>query len=155
SVVGLIIIGILLVVAEVIIVPGTTLVGILGLLAIGLGIYLSFEYFEPSTSWWILGGSLLAFGVTVFYGFKSKTWERFSLSGAIESKVNEGLTTSLKAGDVGVAISALRPVGKAEFENKEYEVKSFGEYIEDGTEIVIVKIEINNIFVEASKNQES
>lgn len=155
SVVGLIIIGIILVVVEVILVPGTTLVGILGMLAIILGIYLGFEYFDQATGWWIMAGSSLIFALTVFYGFKSKTWEKFSLKGSIKSKVNEGLTSALQPGDIGTTISVLRPVGKAEFNEKEYEVKSFGEYIESGTEIRIVKVEMNNIFVEAPKNQES
>lgn len=148
SVLSLIIVGVLLVIAEVLFVPGTTLVGILGLLAMVFGIYLSYEYFGQSTGIWVTAGSSVLFIIAVVYGFKSKTWEKFSLKGTMDSKVNEGLTAALREGDTGITSSVLRPIGKAEFADKEYEVKSYGEYIESGTEIKIVKIEMNNIIVE-------
>ena len=66
----------------------------------------------------------------------------------MQGKVNEGLTVGLKEEDEGFAVSTLKPVGKAEFNDKEYEVRSFGSYIEAGTKIKIVKIEMNNILVE-------
>lgn len=148
SVVLLIVIGIGLVIVEVLFVPGTTLVGILGILALILGVYLSFEYFGPTAGWWVTGGASLFFVTAVVYGFKSNTWDKFSLKGTIKSKVNEGLTSSLQAGDIGVATSVLKPVGKAEFDEKEYEVKSLGEYIDSGIKVRIIKLELNNIFVE-------
>jgi membrane-bound ClpP family serine protease len=62
--------------------------------------------------------------------------------------VNEGLTAKLQVAQRGVAISSLRPIGKAEFEGKTYEVKTFGDYIDSGTKIEIIKIEQNNIYVQ-------
>ena len=51
-------------------------------------------------------------------------------------------------GDTGTAISTLKPYGKAEFDDVEYEVRSDGNYINDGEEIVIQRIAGKNIYVE-------
>lgn len=148
TVISLVVLGLIFVLIELLFIPGTTVVGILGFVSTVVGIYLSFDYFGSSTGWWFTLGSSLFFAITLYYSFKSGTWERFSLKSAMQNKVNEGLTAELKEGDEGTAVSTLKPVGKAEFDNKEYEVKSFGDYVEPGTRIKIVKIDINNILVE-------
>ncbi len=148
TVISLVVLGLIFVLIELLFIPGTTVVGILGFVSTVVGIYLSFDYFGSSTGWWFTLGSSIFFAITLYYSFKSRTWERFSLKSAMQSKVNEGLTAELKEGDEGTAVSTLKPVGKAEFDNKEYEVKSFGDYVEPGTRIKIVKIDINNILVE-------
>lgn len=148
TVISLVAVGILLLIAEVLFVPGTTIVGILGFLAAILGIYLSFEYFGTVVGGWFTFGSTVAFGIALYYSFKSKTWDKFSLKDTNSGKVNENLTESLSVGDEGVSISVLKPVGKAEFGDKEFEVKTLGDYVESGTRIKIIKIEKNNIVVE-------
>jgi membrane-bound ClpP family serine protease len=75
-------------------------------------------------------------------------WNRFSLKNTIDSKVNEGQADLLKEGEEGTAISALRPMGKADFEGKQYEVSSLGPFIESGTKIKIIKIASHHIIVE-------
>lgn len=148
TVIALIAAGLALIIVEVIFVPGTTLVGIIGLIAAGFGIYLSFDYFGPEVGWWTVVGTVVLFGVTLYFSFKGNTWDRFSLKNTISGKVNEGLTTPLKVGEQGKALSAIRPMGKAEFSSGEYEVRSMGNYIDSGTAIRIIKISSNNIFVE-------
>ncbi len=145
---GLVFIGFILILLEILFVPGTTFVGILGFIATIGGIYLSFEYFGVATGWWFTLGCALFFFLSLYYSFKMKTWERFSLKGSMQGKFNEGSTDGLNQNDEGVTISTLKPVGKAEFNNKEYEVKSFGEYIEPETKVRIVNISNNSILVE-------
>jgi membrane-bound ClpP family serine protease len=147
-VVSLVLFGLLLLVVEVIFVPGTTVVGVAGFVFLVLGIGLAFRYFGSEVGWITTGGAALAFGVVFYFSFKTNVWKRFSLKSAIKSKVNEGETENLVAGEEGVAISALRPVGKAELTSKVYEVKTQGQYLDSGTRIRIVKIISNQIFVE-------
>ncbi|MEM7108194.1 MAG: NfeD family protein [Bacteroidota bacterium] len=147
-VLGLVFMGFILVLIEILFVPGTTVVGILGFIATVGGIYLSFDYFGATTGWWFTLGCTLFFVLSLYYSFKMKTWERFSLKDSMKGKFNEGFTKSLKKDDQGTTLSTLKPVGKAEFDNKEYEVKSFGQYIEPHTRIRIVSINKNNILVE-------
>lgn len=147
-VLSLVSVGFFLIILEILFVPGTTVIGILGFVATVVGIYLSFNYFGTTTGMWFSFGCTFIFVMALVYSFKRKTWERFSLKDSMKGKFNEGLTVDLKEEDEGITISTLRPIGKAEFNNKEYEVKSFGDYIEPGTRIKIVKIDKNNILVE-------
>jgi len=143
--------GILLIIAEVIFVPGTTVVGILGFVSAVIGIFLGFEYFGSTTGWWIFAGTSLTFGVALYLGFRGDTWNRFSLKDTSLGKFNEGYSSKLQIAERGTALSALRPIGKAEFNNKQYEVRSYGNYIDSSTEIEIVKIDGNRIYVEPLK----
>jgi membrane-bound ClpP family serine protease len=61
--------------------------------------------------------------------------------------VNEGLLNGLEVGQEGTAVSALRPIGKAELGTQQVEVRTHGEYLDSGTKIKIVKIELNQITV--------
>ena len=147
-VLSLVFIGFVFILLEILFVPGTTVVGILGFIATIAGIYLSFNYFGTTTGMWFSVGCTFVFLLALVYSFKTKTWERFSLKDSMQGKFNEDLTIDLKEQEEGVTISSLKPIGKAEFNNKEYEVKSFGDYIDPGTQIRIVKIDKNNILVE-------
>ena len=147
-VLSLVFIGFVFILLEILFVPGTTVIGILGFIATIGGIYLSFNYFGTTTGMWFSFGCTFVFLLALVYSFKTKTWERFSLKDSMQGKFNEDLTIDLKEQEEGVTISSLKPIGKAEFNNKEYEVKSFGDYIEPGTHIRIVKIDKNNILVE-------
>jgi len=75
-------------------------------------------------------------------------WGRFALKSTSSSKVNEGEVEELSTGQEGIALSALRPVGKAELANRTYEVKTIGSFVDAGTKIRIIKILSNQIFVE-------
>ena len=150
-VLALISVGLILIVVEIIFVPGTTFVGITGLISAIIGVYFSFVYFGSSIGFGFLLFSAVLFGVALYFGFRGKTWDRFSLKSSIRSKVNEGLTAKLQIAQRGTALSSLRPVGKAEFDGKTYEVKTHGDYIDSGTEVEIIKIEQNSIYVEPIK----
>ncbi len=147
-VLSLIAFGLSLIVAEIVFVPGTTLVGIVGFAFLVFGVSLSFRYFGTTTGWVTTGGTTVAFFVVFYLCFKSNVWSRFSLNSKIDSKVNEGETTGLAVGVEGVTLSSLRPIGKAELNNKVYEVKTFGNYLDTGKKIRIVEILSNQIVVE-------
>ena len=138
TVISLILFGLFLIVVEIIFVPGTTLVGIVGFVFLILGIGLSFNYFGSETGWITVGVSSVASGLILYYSFKANVWTRFSLKSSSNSKVNEGELDSLTVGSEGHAVSALRPVGKPDIENKMYEVKTLGEYLDSGKKIRVI-----------------
>lgn len=147
---ALILIGIGLIIIEIIFVPGTTIVGVLGFLMGGYGIYLGYDYFGNTTGHIVLTSSVTLAFVCIFYSFKSGAWKKFANKSVIKSKVNEGLTLDLKEGDLGQSASSLKPIGKGIFNDKEYEVTSQGNFISEKQSIKIIKIEKNKIFVESS-----
>lgn len=146
----LILLGIGLIIIEIIFIPGTTIVGILGFVLGGYGIYLGYSYFGSTTGHIILGASLILAFTAIFYSFKSNVWKSFSNNSVINSKVNDGLTLGLKEGDVGESISSLKPIGKALFGDKEYEVSSRGNFITEKQSVKIIKIDKNKIYVESN-----
>jgi membrane-bound ClpP family serine protease len=148
TVISLILFGLLLLIAEIIFVPGTTLVGLVGFIFMAVGVGLSFRYFGSGMGWTIVGGTSVVSGLLIYLAFKANVWSRFALKSSIDSKVNEGELNELKPGQEGSALSALRPVGKAELGGKTFEVKTNGEYIETGTRIRIIRITSNQIIVE-------
>lgn len=147
-VLSLIGIGLLLLIIEVIFIPGTSVAGLVGFTLIIVGLILSFNYFGSSTGWIIVGGTSVVAGVIFFWTFRTKPWKQFALKSSIQSKVNEGDTIGLEAGLEGKTVSALRPMGKAELAGKLFEVTSLNGYIESNTKIRIIKVSPNQILVE-------
>lgn len=148
TVISLILFGLALIVAEIIFVPGTTLVGIVGFVFLVLGAGLSFNYFGNNTGWAVTAGTAVASALILYFAFRANVWGRFSLKSTNTGKVNEGELDGITEGTEGVALSALRPSGKAELDKKTYEVRTMGNYVESGTRIRVMQIVSNQIIVE-------
>jgi len=148
TVIALILFGLILIIAEIIFIPGTTIVGILGFLFLIVGVGFSFQYFGSETGWITVSISAAVSGLLLYYSFKSNVWGRFSSKSKIDSRVNEGLLDKIQVGNEGVTLSTLRPFGNAEVNDQIIEVKTFGNYLESGTKIKVVQINLNQIIVE-------
>jgi membrane-bound ClpP family serine protease len=147
-IIALLLIGLALIIVELVFIPGTTVVGVLGLIFSIVGIVFCYKHFGSDTGFYVLMGMLITTLVTLFFSFRSGAWSKFSLKTAIESRVNEGMLASLRVGDEGKTLSTLRPIGKAEFNSKQYEVKTVGDYVESGKTVRISQIQLNQIIVE-------
>jgi len=147
-VVSAIMFGLGLIIIEIIFVPGTTIVGIIGLLFSIFGIYLSYDYFGPSVGNVVLTITAAITVISFVISIRSGVWEKLGLKSANLSRVNEGYNLDLNVGDEGMTISALRPVGKAEFGDKVYEVTTMGNFLGSGERVKIIKIRVNKIYVE-------
>jgi membrane-bound ClpP family serine protease len=148
TVVSLILFGLVLIIVEIIFVPGTTVVGLVGFIFMAIGVALSFRYFGTEIGWSAVGATGVASGALLYLSFKSNLWGRFALKSTSQGKLNEGEMNELFPGQEGVTVSALRPVGKAELLNRLCEVKTLGEYVDAGKRIRILKILSNQIIVE-------
>lgn len=148
TVISLVLFGLILLVVEIIFIPGTTVVGLIGIIIMAVGVGLSFNYFGSTAGWSTVAGTSVTSGLVLYYSFKSNVWGRFALKSTSSSKVNEGEVLELSPGQEGITVSALRPIGKAELANRTYEVKTIGSFVETGTKIRIVKILSNQIIVE-------
>ena len=148
TVISLVLFGLILLVVEIIFIPGTTVVGLIGIIIMAVGVGLSFNYFGSAAGWSTVAGASVTSGLVLYYAFKSNVWGRFALKSTSSSKVNEGEVLELSPGQEGITVSALRPIGKAELANRTYEVKTIGSFVETGTKIRIIKILSNQIIVE-------
>ncbi|WP_017732024.1 NfeD family protein [Nafulsella turpanensis] len=147
-VIFLILFGVGLIIAEIIIVPGMTFVGILGLLLAGAGVYMGFTSFGETVGYWLMGFSFVVALGAIWYGLQHDTWGRFSLESTNKSRFNEEIEHQLKVGMTGKTVSELRPQGKAAFGDKIYEVRTFGQYLENEMEVRVAKVESLTVYVE-------
>lgn len=145
---SLIAIGLALLIVEIIFIPGTTVVGILGLIFCGAAVLVAFRHFGNETGFWVLAGTLAASGAALIYSFRSGAWDKLALKTSIQSKVNEGHTAHLRVGDEGITKSVLRPMGKAEFNDLQFEVRTTGAYVEAQKKVKIILVDANQIIVE-------
>jgi membrane-bound ClpP family serine protease len=147
-IISLLAIGLGLILIELVFIPGTTVVGLLGLIFSIVGIVISYRHFGSDVGFYIMIGTLIMTLGGLFYGFRSGAWTRFSLKSSMNSKVNENMLKVLNVGDEGTTRSSLRPMGTAEFGNQNYEVRSTGSFLDSGTRVKIIQIQSNQIIVE-------
>lgn len=138
--------GLILLLLELLVVPGTTVVGIIGFILMAVGIWQS--YIEYG---WIWGSVILLLTLLIslgglYYSLRSNTWNKAMLKTSINSKVNTE-AVSLTVGLEGITTSTVNPMGKAIFNNKFYEVSSYGEFIETEKVVKIIAIDGNKIFI--------
>ena len=145
--ISLLILGIILVLVEVLFIPGTTLVGVLGVIVTAVGIYYGFLSFERDVAFTILGCTLIGNLVVIVYGFRSGAWERFSHKDTITSRSFDDRLIGLEVGQTGTTLSDFRPFGKVEIGDKVYEAKSEEGFLSVGTAVYIEKLEDNKIIV--------
>lgn len=143
-----IILGLALIAAEIIFIPGTTVVGFIGFATTIGGIYYGYEMHGTETGHFILGGTVVIGGIMTYLCFKFEIWRKFALEEKMDGKAYANVKAHLKEGQEGISLSALRPMGTAEFNNEEFEVKTYASYVEANQKVKIIKIENNTIIVE-------
>lgn len=153
----LLIVGLLLIVLEVF-VPDFGLLGLLGFTSVVLGLYYTSGDLGKTVTDLVI--ALAVSSIFIIYLFKKgytfTNWERFVLNTQIQSveqidKMNADI--KLSAGMIGEATTALRPSGKAMFENlpTSFDVLSNDGHISPGTKIIIQEIIGNKIVVRKNK----
>jgi len=149
----LFVIGLLLLLAEIIFIPGFGLAGIGGIAAILTSIFLTFGNIVQATYSILiaLGVSIIGLLLLIKYIPSTRTWRKFILS--TEQKKELGYTVGTKDlkrlnGKEGIAITPLRPSGIVEVNGKKLNALTRGEYVESNTKIKIISVEGNKIVVE-------
>ena len=145
-VVSLILIGLVLIFAEILIIPGVGVAGILGLLSMGGSCYYAFYEFGSTTGGIVTGVNGLLLLLLSIYVLRAKTWKRFTLDTNIDSKA-VSFDQVLSVGDRGKTVTRLSPTGAVRVGNNVIEVKALEGMIDPGVEVEVVLIEDNKIYV--------
>ena len=148
TIISLLAFGIILLVAEIVFIPGTTLVGLCGLILMGIGIWLGFRGLSLAHGYLLLGISVLVAIVAIYFSLKTNAWQKFALTHVNHSKVNEDARHELQIGETGKTLSSLRPSGTGYFHGKHFEITTNGEFIPTNSEVRIIKIVHHKIIVE-------
>ena len=142
----LMLLAILLILVEIFFFPGVTLAGISGFLfAIG-GIWYAYTI---DTLWGNICVivSVIAFFVIFWRLLRSKSLNMLALHAEVDSTLPSSKDLGIKVGDKGIALSRLTPIGKARINEVIVEAKSWGEFIDENTPIVVLKVEGYNVTV--------
>ncbi len=151
-VVTLLVVGVILLIIEMFLIPGLSVSGIAGVLFLAGGVFYAYDQVGTTAGHLSLLGSVLLMGVAFWVFVKSKALEKMSLKTEIDSKVDPLLGMDLKIGDVGIAISRLAPMGKIKINQWTVEAKSFDDFIDQDTKVVVVEINNTNVIVERFTN---
>ncbi|MDR3340636.1 MAG: hypothetical protein LBT25_11220 [Candidatus Symbiothrix sp.] len=139
-VVVLCLVGVVLILVEIFLIPGVTITVLAGgLFSIG-GIYYAFRSLGTTGGIITLISVVAVIGISFVYLVKSKMLDTIALKTNIDSTVASKETLDIAAGDEGVCISRLNPMGKVKVNNITMEAKTLGEFVDENTEIVVIKV---------------
>ena len=146
-IIALLLLGVLLLLLEILFVPGTTIVGIGGFILLAIGIYLAYSYLGNQAGHISLVCSVGAIFLSLVVLLKGQTWKKMALDTNVEGKGVEQVENLVEVGEEGKSVTRLNPSGKALFGDKLIEVDATGEFVDAESKIVVTKVEQNKIRV--------
>ncbi len=151
-------IGLLLFVGEMF-TPGLGAMGVLGTIALFAAVMLQIS--NPVGILFMVALVLFLVAVALLVFFRLAMKGKFDKSRIILNERIDGSSNSLKetdfqsyVGSTGVALTALRPAGKAEFDGKMLDVVTGGEFLPKGAQVQVLKAEGLRILVRAVTAEE-
>lgn len=149
-IITLILVGLVLIFAEILLVPGVGIAGILGLLSMGGSCFYAFYEFGNTVGAVVTAANAVLIVALTVWVLRAKTWKRMSLETNIDSKAVEGVFLSV--GDKGKTVTRIAPMGSARFGEYTVEVKAVEGMLDPGVEVEVVLIEDNRIYVKPINN---
>ena len=146
-VIVLCVIGLLLILAEIFLIPGVTIAMVAGIAAALGGVYYAFIHLG------VIAGiiTLVIMSVIILFSciwvVKSKALDRIALQADINSTVAGNEELKIAVDDEGLALSRLNPIGKVLVNGIEMEGKSTGDFIDENSKIVVVSVSSNQLRV--------
>lgn len=151
-IIAILLVGFLLIFFEIFFIPGTTLFGVAGGVAVFIGVLMMYGYYGTTVGHITLVTCLVAIGISVAMGFRVIQSNKLAMKGEINSKVNNEDVSFINPGDTGIALTELRPNGKANIGGKKVDVYSTGDYIARNSAVEVSKVTGNKIFVQPHKS---
>jgi len=149
AIILLILLGLLLLLIEFAVIPGVTIAGIGGFLLLAGSVYIAFTQYGTGAGFLTLTVVLIAAPLIIYYFFKSRQGRKMILEKNIEGKVDLVNEENINIGDTGKTIGRLAPMGKVKVNGEVIEAQSTGSFIDQNTDIKVLKIVSNKIIVEA------
>lgn len=146
AIILLILIGLILLMLEILFVPGMIL-GFISVILMIVGIIFSYKDYGTTTGTIVLVSTTIASIASVYWAFNSGIWKKMGVQSHIDGKANVLEEGAVKIGDTGKTISRLNPMGKAFINNLQVEVHAQDDFVDQGKEISVIKIQGNKIWV--------
>ena len=146
-VITLILVGLVLIFAEILLIPGVGVAGILGLLSMGGSCFYAFYEFGNTTGAIITAVNVVLVVALAVWILRAKTWKRMALETNIDSKAVPSEASVLAVGDRGRTPTRLAPMRSARFGDYVIEVKALEGMLDPNVDVEVVLIEDNKIYV--------
>lgn len=143
----LLVVGIFLIILEIFFLPGITIAGIASILFLAGAIYYAFAELGSTEGIVVLTVSAIAVITAIIWFMRSKTLTKMSLHTEIDSVAPTLVDTRIKAGDTGITLSRLNPMGQILIGNEKIEAKSLDGFIDENQPVVVEKVENTNVIV--------
>jgi len=150
-IIGILAAGLLLIAAEVYLVPGLNVVGVIGFVLIVFA--LGYAFIESGFVGGIMAllGTLAAGGALFYVMWQSGVWDRFVLATSLRRDdrliARESEQRARYLGKTGQALTPLRPSGVVEIDGERLEVATEGEFIAAGSKVRVVAMDRRRYFV--------
>lgn len=136
---------------EIFFMPGFGMAGIASIICAIVDAVLIYQSYGLGWAATAVIAGIVLLAIALRWVAKSKTFDSMALHTSIDSTAATQAQLSVKAGDMGKAVTRLALVGNAEIDGKIVEVKSSGEFLSPGTPIRVVSVSEANITVERVK----
>lgn len=147
----LVLFGLGLIIAEVYLIPGLNIVGIVGFLVVVFAIGLTFNEQGLTGGVVMTAGTLVLSGGMFYLMWHSGAWERFVLATSLRADETgvqrESEARARYLGRTGTAITPLRPTGIVDIGGERIEVATEGEFIAAGSVVRVVAMDRRRYFV--------
>ena len=147
----LIFLGVLFLLLEILVIPGTTFAGVVGFALLFVGIWQAYASKGTVEGHITLASTFAVTVVSLYFSFKAGTWRKMALKTSVDGKMDQLEGIKIEAGDCGTAVSRLAPSGKALINNELVEVHTLGEFIDHETDITVLSVKENKIIVTTKK----
>ena len=150
-VITLILVGLVLVFAEILLIPGVGIAGVLGILSLGGSCYYAFAQMSTTAGVIVTSVNIVLIVALTVWVLRAKTWKKMTLETNIQSKAVSDDSALLSVGDKGKTVTRLAPMGSARFGDHVIEVKALEGMVDPDVRVRVVLIEDNKIYVVVSK----
>lgn len=147
AVIGLVALGLLLVVLEVLVIPGFGVFGVLGALAIFASGTVAYIYLGAVEAAGALVAGLGLTGVLVWWLPRTRLMRSMALEACQSGAAPDPELVKL-AGREGQAVTVLHPAGAARIDGRLVDVVTDGQYVDRGAPLRVVSVEGARVVVE-------
>ena len=140
-------VGFVLLAIEILVIPGFGLIGVLGCVGILTGGAVAWSQLGPVYGVLAFGGGIGAAGLMLWLFPKTAAGRAMVLTDDMAAAAPPSAFADL-AGKHGKALTALRPAGTAEIEDRTVDVVTDGVYVEAGTRVRVALVEGARVVVE-------
>jgi membrane-bound ClpP family serine protease len=146
-----IVVGALMLVVELVLLPGITIAAIGALGFYGGAAWLAWNNYGVKGLLVVVAIVIVLTVVATWFSLRAKTWQRFALGDRIESRSQEAPERKVKIGDRGTALGRLAPMGTVMIDGRNYEAKTTGGFVDQQTEVEVIGFENFNVIVKPIK----